>query len=317
MNKIWTALIKPRSWIAKWLLAIFAIGFLFLELLDYLQPIQDFLDAEQLSFKVGTIRLSAYFIIKIIITIMMLFWITGILSDFIETRIKAIKGIKNSNKPLLTKMLQILTYFLAFVLGLDVIGIDITALAIFSGAIGIGIGFGLQKITSNFISGLIILFEKSIKSDDLLELADGTYGFARHTSARYTLIETFEGKEIMIPNEDLITSRVTNWTYSNNKGRVDINISISYESDVEKAMELILEAANEHPRCAADPEPSCFLVEFADSSINFALFFWVEDVIEGRYEPRSDVMINIWKKFKKHNITIPYPQTDIYIKNKP
>jgi len=118
----------------------------------------------------------------------------------------------------------------------------------------------------------------------------------------------------MIPNEDFITNRVTNWTFSNNKGRVAITISVSYESDIEKAMELILEAAKEHPRCVDDPEPTCFLREFADSAVNFLLFFWVADVTEGRYGPQSDVMRTIWKKFKVHNITIPYPQRDLHFK---
>ena len=160
-----------------------------------------------------------------------------------------------------------------------------------------------------------MLFEKSVENDDLVELTDGTYGYIRHTSARYTLIETFEGKEIMIPNEDFITNRVTNWTYTNSKGRVAINIGVSYESDIEKAMELILEAAKEHPRCVDEPSPSCYLEEFADSSVNFILFFWLADVTEGRFEPRSDVLRSIWKKFKENNIVIPYPQRDLHIKN--
>lgn len=315
MNKLWTALLKPQAWIAKVLLIVFVVGFFSLGFLDYLQPIKVFLDSDGLSFKIGETRFSAYLVIKAIITIVMLFWLTGIFSEFGEKRIKTIKGIKASNKALITKAFQIFVYFFGFIIGLDVLGIDLTALAIFSGAVGIGIGFGLQKITSNFISGLILLFEKSVENDDLVELADGTYGFIRHTGARYTLIETFEGKEIMIPNEDFITNRVTNWTFSNSKGRVEINIGVSYESDIEKAMELILEAAKEHPRCVDDPEPTCYLREFADSSVNFLLFFWVADVTEGRFEPKSDVMRSIWKKFKEHNITIPYPQRDLHIKN--
>lgn len=315
MNKLWTALLKPQAWIAKVLLALFVVGFFSLGFLDYLQPIKGALDSDDLSFKIGETRFSAYLLIKAAIAIVMLFWLTGIFSEFGEKRIKTIKGIKSSNKALITKAFQIFVYFFGFIIGLDVLGIDLTGLAVFSGAVGIGIGFGLQKITSNFISGLILLFEKSVENDDLVELADGTYGFIRHTGARYTLIETFEGKEIMIPNEDFITNRVTNWTFSNSKGRVEINIGISYESDIEKAMELILEAAKEHPRCVDDPEPSCYLREFADSSVNFLLFFWVADVTEGRFKPKSDVMRSIWKKFKEHNITIPYPQCDLHIKN--
>ena len=122
---------------------------------------------------------------------------------------------------------------MAFLFSLDLIGLDIMTFTVFSGAVGIGIGFGLQKVTSNFISGLILLFEKSIEQDDLIELNDGTYGFVQHTGARYTLIETFDGKEIMIPNEDFITNRVINWTYSNSNGRVDIELGVSYNSDLE------------------------------------------------------------------------------------
>jgi len=293
----------------------FLMGFFSLGFLDYLQPMKTFLDSDDLSFKIGTTRFSVYLLIKATVIVVLVFWITGILSEFGENRIKKIRGIKASNKALIVKAFQILIYFIAFIIGLDVLGIDLTTLAIFSGAIGIGIGFGLQKITSNFISGLILLFEKSVENDDLVELTDGTYGYIRHTSARYTLIETFEGKEIMIPNEDFITNRVTNWTYTNSKSRVAINIGVSYESDIEKAMELILEAAKEHPRCVDEPSPSCYLEEFADSSVNFILFFWLADVTQGRFEPRSDVLRSIWKKFKENNIVIPYPQRDLHIKN--
>jgi small-conductance mechanosensitive channel len=197
---------------------------------------------------------------------------------------------------------------------MNFLGIDLTALAVFSGALGIGIGFGLQKVTSNFISGIIILFEKTVQNDDLIELNDGTLGFLRNTGSRASLIETYDGKEVMVPNEDLITNRVINYTHSNKKARIKINIGVSYDCDLEKAQKLILEAAEEHPRTTKDPEPLCFLEEFADSSVNFILLFWVNDVIEGRYGPRSDVLFSIWNKFKENNIEIPYPQRDIHIK---
>ncbi|CAI8274603.1 MAG: Mechanosensitive channel MscK [Puniceicoccaceae bacterium MED-G32] len=315
MNKFWALLLKPQVWIAKVLLVLLLVGFISLEFLEYLQPIKVFLDSEDLSFSIGETRFSAYLMIKAIITIIMFFLLTGIVSDFGEKRIKSIKGIHSSNKALINKAFHIFIYFFGFIIGLNVLGIDLTAFAIFSGAIGIGIGFGLQKITSNFISGLILLFEKSIENGDMVELSDGTYGLIRKTSARYTLLETFEGREMMIPNEDFIINRVTNWTFNDRKGRLEINIGVAYESDIEKAKELILEAAKEHPRCINDPEPTCYLKEFADSSVNFMLFFWLADVSKGRYRAKSDVMLSIWKKFKEHNITIPFPQRDIHIKN--
>ncbi|MEZ5691145.1 MAG: mechanosensitive ion channel [Rickettsiales bacterium] len=315
MNRIWTILFKPSAAAAKLMLAIITISFISLVYYDYLRLIKEFLDSESLSFNIGKNSISLYTLLKSAVTIIILFWVAGIFSEFGEKRIKKIRKIRASNKSLIIKIFQIALYFVTFIFALDILGIDLTTLTIFSGAVGIGIGFGLQKITSNFISGLILLFEKSVENDDLVELNDGTYGFIRHTGARYTLVETFEGKEIMIPNEDFITNRVTNWTYSNSKGRVEIYIRVSYESDIEKAKELILEAAREHPRCIKDPVPECFLREFADSYVSFLLHFWVDDVTLGRYEPQSDVMISMWKKFKENNITIPYPQQDLYIKN--
>jgi small-conductance mechanosensitive channel len=315
MNKFWALLLKPQVWIAKVLLVLLLVGFISLEFLEYLQPIKVFLDSEDLSFSIGETRFSAYLMIKAIITIIMFFLLTGIVSDFGEKRIKSIKGIHSSNKALINKAFHIFIYFFGFIISLNVLGIDLTAFAIFSGAIGIGIGFGLQKITSNFISGLILLFEKSIENGDMVELSDGTYGLIRKTSARYTLLETFEGREMMIPNEDFIINRVTNWTFNNRKGRLQIDIGVAYESDIEKARELILEAAKEFPGSIDDPKPACYLKEFADSSVNFMLFFWLADVSKGRYQAKNDVMLSIWKKFKENNISIPYPQRDIHIKN--
>jgi len=308
-------LLKPKEWIAKLLLAITIITFLTTGFLGHLNPIITFLDSDALAFEIGETRISAYLVVKAIIAITLLFWVAGLFSDFSGRKIKTLRKIKASNRALITKALQIFIYFIAALIALDVLGIDLTALTVLGGAIGIGIGFGLQKITSNFISGLILLFEKSIEEDDLVELEDGTAGFVRHTGARYTLIETFEGRELMIPNEDFITKRVTNWTFSNTKGRIDIDIGVSYGSDLDKVSELILEAANEHPRCSKKTDAECFLVEFGDSSVNFTLFFWVDDIIEGRKRPRSDVLFSIWRKFKENNIEIPFPQRDLHIKN--
>jgi len=315
MKTIWMALLKPRTWVAKLCLLLLIVILLIFNFLDYLEPIKTFLNSDMLSFQVGHIRFSVYLLIKTIMIIMTFLWLASVIYEFIETYIKKVKVIKNSNQIIIAKVLQIFIYFLAFVLAFNVMGIDLTTLAIFSGAVGIGIGVGLQKITANFLSGFILLFERSVKSDDLVELSDGTYGFIRSIKARYTLIETFEGKEIMIPNEDFVTHHVANWTHSNNKARVAIKIGVSYESDIEKVERLILEAAKEHPRCIDNPKPSCFLREFADSSVNFLLLFWVADVKDGRYGPTSDVLFAIWKKFKANHIAIPYPQRDLYIKN--
>jgi len=315
MKKIFTSLIKPETHLARWVIALLLVGIFTLGSLGHIEPLKEFLDSEALTFKIGNFTLSIYKLLKGTLAFVALLWLASVISVSGEKRIKAINGIKASNRTLLIKGFQSVIYFLIFMIGLDILGIDLTALAVVGGAIGIGIGFGLQKITSNFISGLILLFEKSVEEGDLVELNDGTYGFVRQTGARYTLIETFDSKEIMIPNEDFITNRVINWTYSNNQGRIEIIIGISYDSDIEKARDLILESAKEHERCSIHPEPQCYIREFADSSVNLLLHFWVDDVTEGRFEPQSDVLLIIWKKFKENNISIPFPQRDLHIKN--
>ncbi len=240
-----------------------------------------------------------------------------VLSRLIATALGRVDSLGASNRTLLIKGAQITVYALLFLIMLDLLGIDLTTLTVFGGALGIGIGFGLQKITSNFISGIILLSEKSVEQDDLLELDDGTFGFVRETSTRYTLLETFDGKEILVPNEDLITSRVVNWTYTRPNGRIQIDVGVSYDSDIMLARDLMLAAASEHPQCSKQPAPQCFLIAFADSSVNFTLYFWIDDITTGRRGPQSEVMFAIWDKFAENGITIPFPQRDLHVKNWP
>lgn len=315
---MWKQLLKPKTWIATLIIILFAVAFFSLGFMNYLEPIGNFLDSDALSFKIGETRFSVFILLRGVLTVVGLFWFAWIFSDFAEKQIRNIRGIRASNKALIAKAFQVVVYFISFVIGLDFLGVDLTVFALFGSAFGIGLGFGLQKITSNFISGIILLFEKSVEKDDMVELDDGTFGIIKHTGARYTLIRTLNGKEVMIPNEDFITSRVINWTYSDSKGRIDVAVGVSYDCDIEKARDLILEAANESEICIDDPEPVCYLREFGDSSINFLLLFWVADVTKGRYRVQSDVMMSIWKKFKENDIEIPYPQRDVHIiENKP
>ena len=258
--------------------------------------------------------MSVYGALRAGLTLALLFWIAAIVSDIIEKRLGKVRRLRAATRTLLTKIIQIALYFVVFLMAMNVVGIDLTALTVFSGALGIGLGFGLQKIASNFISGLILLMEKSVEYGDLIELPDGTVGFVKKSAARYTLIETLDTKEILVPNEDFITNRVTNWTLSNPKGRVQIPVGVSYDSDIEKAQALILEAAREHSACIDEPAPQCFLRNFGDSSVDFVLHFWVGDVTKGRWGPQSEVMFEIWRKFKKNKIEIPFPQRDLHIK---
>lgn len=314
MKKIWMTMIKPKGIYAKWLIFLTLVAVLGLGASGHFEIVKEYLDTDALSVTAGKYTISAYGVLRAVIIIALIFWIAAIISDVAESRIGKITKLRAANRTLVTKILHISIYFIAFLVTLDVIGVDLTALKVFSGALGIGLGFGLQKIASNFISGIILLMEKSVEQDDLVELADGTFGFIRRSSARYTLIETFDGKEVMIPNEDLITSRVTNWTFTDKKARVDVPIGVSYGSDIEKARDLILQSAKDHPKCIEDPEPKCFLRNFGDSSVDFLLIFWVADVTQGRWDPQSEVMFDVWHKFKEHDIEIPFPQHDLHIK---
>lgn len=316
MKKFFSLLIKPQDGIFKWLMAALIIGLIALGALGYLDAIIDFLDSEELTFKFGKkTSFSVYKITRAIFIVVGMFWATGMISDYADKSIRHIKTIKSSNRAILSKAFQIVLYFIAFLMLMDMLEIDLKSLTIFSGAVGIGVGFGLQKITSNFISGLILLFEKSARVDDLIELEGGLTGHLRYTGARYTLVEAIDGREVMIPNEDFITGRVTNWTYTNNRARVEISVGVAYNSDLEKVQKLMLEAAMEHPKCIKDPEPQCHLRKFSDYSIDFTLFFWIADIVDGRMKPQSEVMLNIWKKFKEHNVEISYPQREVYVKN--
>ena len=284
-----------------------------LSILGILDLVASYLDAYALN--LGGVRISLLIILKFAVALFVLLWAAKGFTGMFEAYINGLKNLRKSTKELFSKIANIVIYFIVFIIVLDIAGVDLTALAVFSGAVGVGVGLGLQKIASNFISGFTLLMDKSIEVDDLIELESGFTGYVRHINARFTLIEAPDGKEIMIPNENIISQRLTNWTYSNTRGRVEIKIGVAYNSDLEKAKKLMLEAAKEHERCIADPEPVCYMREFGDSSINFVLFFWVENVIDGRFGPQSDVMLSVWKKFKENNIEIPFPQRDVYIKN--
>lgn len=266
----------------------------------------------QVEFSVGNIKFNLYLIIKGIMAIAAMQWVASFLVNLTDRRLRRI-NVRDSNRSLILKIFQFLLYSFIFLIGIQMLGINLTALSVFSGALGVGLGFGLQKIASNFISGIILLFEKSIEVGDLIEMADGTTGFVRQTFARYTLLETPEGKDLLIPNEEFINLRVISWTHSSKKGRVEIEVCVDYQTDIELARSLMLKAATAHPRCCRDPVPMCTLKAFTDHGIAIQLFFWVADVTEGRMEPKSDVMITILHAFREQHIHIAYPRRDMHI----
>ncbi len=315
MANLWLKILKPSSASAKWLIVLALIVMAVFAVSGHFEIFKEYLDTEKLTLKVGSYEISAYQILSGLISVAVILWIAAIVSNFVDTRISKMRSLRVADKTLLKKMTQIGIYALAFISAMEVLGIDLTTLTVLGGALGIGIGFGLQKISSNFISGLILLLEKAIKQGDLIELADGTYGFVQKLKARYTLIETVDGKEVLVPNEDFIVNQVVNWTFSNSKCRIQIDLGVSYNADIDLAKNLILEAASENAKCMSDPGPQCYLLNFGDSSVDFRLFFWISNILDGRWETQSEVMFSIWHKFKENNIEIPFPQRDLHIKS--
>jgi small-conductance mechanosensitive channel len=214
---------------------------------------------------------------------------------------------------LFSKLLKIVLVAIAIVVALQSVGIDLSAFTVFTGALGVGIGFGLQKTVSNLISGVMILMDKSIKPGDVIEVA-GTYGWVNSLGSRYASVITRDGIEHLIPNEELITQRVSNWSFSNSEVRVKIPVGVSYNADVRKAMELCLEAAADVERVLDTPKPACLLKGFGDSAVDLELRIWINDPRNGVSNVKSQVLLGVWDRFHAHAIEIPFPQRDIHIK---
>ncbi|MDG1708454.1 MAG: mechanosensitive ion channel [Emcibacteraceae bacterium] len=268
------------------------------------------------SFSVAGNTLNLLGIITGIISFVVLIWAALISSRFIEGKLRSSPSVTPSARVLLSKVSRIVLVVFAFLFAISSMGIDLTALAVFGGAIGVGLGFGLQKVVSNFISGMILLLDKSIKPGDVIEISN-TYGRINKLAARYTSVISRDGREHLVPNEDIITQPVINWTFSNNRVRRHLPINVSYGSDIEKAMELMSEAADETPRVIKKPEPKVLIKSFGDNGIDLELRMWIRDSENGVSNIASDVYLAIWHKFNDNGIEFPYPQRDIHIKSSP
>lgn len=288
-----------------WLVILVIVPITLLHLFDVWGPVTESLSDVKFTF--GDAKLNAYGVLKSIAALIALFWAAGFVVRATDKRMRRVRGMHVSNRTLVMKFFQIILYFVVFLVGLQILGVSLTALSVLGGALGVGIGFGLQKIASNFISGIILLFEKSVSVDDLIMLEDGTTGFIRQNAARYTLVEVADGREIMIPNEEFITQRVTTLTHSNQRGRIDIPVGVGYESDLNVVIKLLLKATQVCKQCLKDPAPHAWAIGFGDSAINMQLSFWVDNIADGKNGPRSEILLEIVRLFRENNIDIPYP----------
>jgi small-conductance mechanosensitive channel len=294
------------------LVAIIAWIVAALNIAGLLGPSAGLLDS--MAITVGTLRLSVLLVLKGLLLLCVLIWLANAVSRLVEQRLEALPNIAPAMQVLAGKLLRITLVTLAVVVALGAVGIDLTAFAVFSGAIGVGVGFGLQKVVSNLISGVILLLDRSIKPGDVIEI-EGTYGWITKLNARYASVVTRDGTEFLIPNEDLITQRVVNWSYSSDLVRLRVPVGVAYDTDVRQAIRLCLDAVSAVPRALKDPAPTCLLMGFGDSSVNLELRFWIRDPRNGTRNVRSEVLLNIWDRFQAHGIEIPFPQRELTIRN--
>lgn len=299
--KAWENLISTSIWIV-----------VALHLLGFLPAVLTALD--DIAMQIGDNRISLLTAGKLVLSVALLWMLALWIARLIEGRLARAEYVNASMQVALTKLSKFVLLVVAFVLALDTVGIDLTALKVFGGALGVGLGFGLQRIASNFISGFIVLFDRSIRPGDVISIQD-TFGWVQELHARYIVVRDRDGVERLIPNETLITTEVINWSYTDRNVRLKVPVSVSYDDDPEQALQLLLKAAFANPRVLAEPAPAARLIAFGDNGIELELRVWIQDPQGGVANVRSDINRAIWREFKAAGITIPYPQRDLHIRS--
>lgn len=284
-----------------------------LDLLGLTEPFSEFLESVALTF--GDFRLSLLTVLEALIISGLMIALARSLSRIVATRLSRNEDISPTMQVLTAKLLQVALFSLAVIAGLKALGFDLTGLAVFSGAVGVGLGFGLQKVVSNLVSGVIILLDKSIKPGDVISLGE-TFGWIEELGARYVSVVTRDGKEYLIPNEDLVTGQVVNWSHSNNFVRLDLKFGASYGDDPHKVSDIAINAAMGVNRVLAHRRPVCWVTGFGDSSVDYVLRFWIRDAESGLTNVRGQVFLALWDAFQEHEISIPFPQREVRVLNK-
>jgi small-conductance mechanosensitive channel len=255
---------------------------------------------------IGGLRITPLLVLKTAVLLAVALWAATMASDFLDRRVQRVTGLTPSIQVLLGKLIRIGVMTAAIVVVLSAAGIDLSVLAVFTGAIGVGIGLGMQKIVSNFVSGIILLADRSIKPGDVITVGDH-FGWVANMGARYTSLDMKDGRELLVPNEDLVTQRVINWTYSSDLMRLDVKFTTTYDSDLHKARAAALQAALSVEKVLKTPPPVCHLTGYGASAIEYVLWFWIKDAATGPTGVRSEVMIALWDTFKREGIKLPIP----------
>jgi len=299
----------------KWI----AIPIAVLQVFGWLDEVSAYLDT--IDMQIGNIRISAYALARVIVVGVILFWLGRVTNNTGQQVIRNIDGLEVGTREVFAKLFQVTLTVLIFILLLQAMGINLTALAVFGGALGVGLGFGLQAIASNFISGIIILLDRSITVGDYIELEDGQSGRVRELKMRSTTLETFDGKDIMVPNERFITTNFINWTHKNKNQRYSLEFQVAYSTDLHQLFDLLREVVASHPQVLSGPDipiedrPDAEIAGFGDFGVDILVEFWMQDIDDGKNRVGADLLLMIWDAFKEHNIEIPFPQREVKMIN--
>ena len=279
-----------------------------------LQPLLATLDRAGVT--VGSRRISLLGVVNAVVVVAVLFAVARLANRVLTHSIGGLHRLDVSQRTLLQKLSGIAVIVVAGLIGIDLLGIDLTALAVFSGALGLAVGFGLQKTVGNLLSGLILLMDRSVKPGDVIVVGD-TFGEVTKIGVRAVSVVTRDGKEHLIPNEQLMVEPVENWSYSSRNVRIHIPVGVAYDTDLPLAQRLMIEAATGVERVLKDPAPSVWLRGFGDSSVDHQILAWIEDPEAGVGNVQSDVLNRVWRLFQEHSIEIPFPQSDVHIRSMP
>lgn len=271
---------------------------------------------ETIEFTIGKSKINLLVGLQGLLTVLVTIFIAMWFSRVLENKLMRIDDVNMNLRVVLSKLLRILLIFIALLIALSAVGLDITMLSVFGGALAVGLGFGLQRIASNYVSGFIILLDKSMQIGDVLTI-DMHYGVVSDLRTRYLVLRKLDGTQVIIPNEMLIINPVINHSFTDHKARVQMPIQVSYDSDLELAMKLMFDIAQDHPRVLVEPPQTVHVKGFGESGIDLMLTVWIPDPEEGSAALQSEINLKIWQAFKAHNISIPFPQREVRILNAP
>jgi small-conductance mechanosensitive channel len=301
----------PNQVLAR-LIAVLSWSVAALNITHLLEPTLQLLD--NAAIVTGGLRVSLLTVTKGVLSLTILLWAASLASKLFERRITRVSQITPRARVLLGKLLKTTLVSVAVLLSLVSIGIDLSTFALFTGALGVGIGLGLQRTVSNLFSGVVLLLDKSIKPGDIIEIG-GTYGWVSSLGARYVAVETRDGTEFLIPNEDIITHQVINWSHNDERVRLKVPVRVPHDSDLDQVIALMREAASRPDRILTSPAPNVLILSFGESAIELEVRFWIADAQHGVHNVKSEVLYEVWRLFRREGIQIPYPKRDLYVRS--